>query len=819
MSIPSNINRFKIIKELGKGSQGVVYLAEDPHLERQVAIKLQKKNPLVRNNHHFMLIQEARTISKLQHPNIVPVYEAGEYDGRHYIVLEYVEGISLGILIKKKGAIDARESARLVSKILEGIAYIHEKGVIHGDLTPSNIQIDKNGVPRIMDFGISGMISLEKGVNRFPGGTPLYMSPEHFLQTPPVPQSDIFSLGLVFYEMLTGHPAFRAGNKSTMMRKIINTPVERPSLKNKTIDQELDRIILKALEKKQELRYTNALDMKKELDTYLDQDKKGGDIADTLQTDNRSTINFLLRRISHNKDFPTFSKYMIEINQKLSSKEKYLSASDVANSILKDYALTNKLLRLVNSAFYGISAGKITTVTRAVVVLGFEQVRLAAASLALFEHLQSKNQMEDLKNAAINSFTSGLLARNLAEKVSVGPEEAFICSMLYNLGNHLVIFYLPEEYKEIKKRMTQRGENEHTASHAVLGVSYNELGVAIASAWKLPDKIIHSMHRLPKGEAKSVKSEDDLLRGISNFSNELCDIISETDGDAREDAFSSLMVRFKKIVPLSQKELYKLFDTVKEDIDKYSDSVNVDLKGSDLIRRLTINIESRKGGTDSEETETHINSLDQKTQIFDSEPFPDSESHETIIDDESLHEMNGIGSTYASNESPLELLTNGIQEINNVLVENYDLNDVIIMILETMYRGFTFDRVIFCMMDATRKAMHARFGLGKAVDSSSKTFWFHVKESSDVFNLAISQGKDLRIKDSTASKIKPLIPEWYRKTINAPAFIIYPIFFNKICLGLFYGDKDEKGPPIPENLQNYMKILRSQMLLAIKKGR
>jgi len=515
-----------------------------------------------------------------------------------------------------------------------------------------------------------------------------------------------------------------------------------------------------------------------------------------------STVNFLLRRMRHNKDFPTFSKYMIEINQKLSSKEKYLSASDVANVILKDYSLTNKLLKMVNSAFYGISTGKVTTITKAVILLGFEKVRLAAASLILFKHLQSKNQTSELKDATINSLVSGLFARNLAERLEIETEEAFICSMLHNLGSHLVIFYLPEEYKEIKRRTAQTGEDETTASRSVLGVSYDDLGMAVAKTWKFPETIISSMERLPQGRIdKDLK--DNLLRSISNFSNEICDIISKTEENSLEKVLSATTNRFKKIIPLSQKQLFKLLGSLKEDVEKYSGVINIDIRNSSLVRRLTPDSEPQGQGSN----------------IYNTEHVSSHKSQETAMNNEPLHEEYGVPYTADDDEDTQHILASGIQEITNVLVENYNLNDVMIMILETMYRGFGFNRVIFCMMAATRKTMHARFGLGKDIDDLIKSFGFKLTKSSDFFNQAVSQGKDFCIDNSNASDIKAQIPGWYRKIINAPAFIIYPIFVNNICMGLFYADKEDKGMPVPENLLNYLNTLRSQMILAIKKGR
>ena len=799
MMIPSNIDHFRIIKQLGTGSHGVVYLAKDIRLERQVAIKMHTKRLSTRGNQDLKLMYEEHILSKLRHPNIIPVYETGEYKGTPFFVMEYVKGTSLRDLIKKDGQIVVPLTVTLISRILEGIAYIHKQGVIHGCLSPSNIQIENNITPRIMGFGMSGMIGQYTDKDRFPPGTPLYMSPEHFQQTRLLPQSDIFSLGLVWYEMLTGKPIFKTDDRFTL-QKIINQPVEPPSSKNKTVDKNLDRIILKAIEKKQELRYANAPDMKKAIDVCLDINKK---TKKTVQDDKHSTVEFLLRRMRRSKDFPSTSKYIVEINQKLTSKEKYFSASDLANVVLKDYALTNKLLKLVNSAFYGAVAGTVTTVTKAIVVLGFEQVRMAVVSLILFDHLRGKRHIEELKDCSASSFISGLFARNFAEKLSIEPEEAFICAMLRNLGKHLVLFHLQEEYEEIQRTMEQQGCDEQMASQSVLGISYDKLGVEISKAWKFPEKITTSMELLPNGKVGKTKSESDILRAISNYSNEVCRIVSNTQGDARIKELESISKNFSKIIPVSSKQLLRLLDSTKDEIEKHSKILNINIHNSNFVRRLAF------------EPEVH----DQIAPVRDTKPVTGIEGQKIAEKIEPVPEKKEVSPPTNSEDELRNTLINSIQEISNILVGKYKLSDLTIMILETMYRGFCFNRVIFCMVEQKGKRLQARFGFGKDIDTLIPKFGFEITKSSDIFNKAVSQAQDFFIDDSNAPNIKKHIPGWYRKILNAPAFIIYPFFINKVCLGLFYADREYKGPPISENQQNYMRTLRNQFIISVKQNR
>lgn len=801
MTTPEKIGRFNVIRELGRGSQGVVYLAVDPQLEREVAIKTLHRHVSGNGKRQKRLIREAKTVGKLQHPNIIPLYEAGEFQDRPYLVFEFVEGQSLRDLIKSNGQLVVHRAVGIMQQILSGIGYAHQQGIVHRDMSPSNILISQNDTPRIMDFGISIMTEGMDTRDNDLSGTPCYMSPEHFSKNPIGPCSDIFSIGLIFYEMLIGKPAIQADNDYAVMFKIANEAIPAPSKENEGIDQGLDSVVLRALEKDPDTRYADAFQMKRALDEYMEA-SGGGLSKETQKADTNATVDFLLRRMRHKSDFPTFSRHIMEINRMASSgKTNITSASQLSNTIIKDYALTNKLLKLVNSAFYGQFSGRITTVSRAVVILGFEQVRTAAASLILFEHLQNKSQSMELKDAAISSFMSGMIADDIAGNMGINlGEEAFICAMLRNLGKHLVIFYFPEEYEQIKRRMVQKDIDEVAASRAILGISYQELGEGVAKAWKFPVKITNSMRRLPKGNIEPAKSDEEMLRNISAFSNTLCHIASNSEGAERENAIKGLLKRFKKSVPVNKDQVSKLLDGAMEKVESYSDTLKIKTNKSRFLRNLA--------GYSKKIEEKNKPSEDSKSpdsQVFDAEspPYQGLEIQEDVA-------------SAGESRDPQSILINGIQEITNTLLEDYEINHVLIMILETMYRGFGFQRVVFCLADLRQGNIHARFGFGENIEKILEGFHFKMEKRPDVFNIAMTQSKDLGIEDAGDSRIQKGIPDWYRRLVSAPAFVLFPVIINKKPLGLIYADRDRKGHVLDGNQLRYMKTLCNQAVLAMK---
>lgn len=800
--MPEYIDRFKVLKELGKGSQGIVYLASDPRLERNVAIKTLHRSSVLNQGRQERLLSEAKTVSKLQHPNIVPLYEAGQDHGLLYLVFEYVDGISFKEQMRSVGQYVVHRAIRLIIQILDGISCAHGQGVVHRDLSPSNIMIDKNGLPRIMDFGISVVIGKGAVKEKEIAGTPSYMSPEHFSKEGVCAQSDIFSLGLIFYEMLTARPAIEADNDFTIMFKIANEKIEPPSKWNSAVDKELDAIVMKALERGLDMRYSSALEMKKELTDYLE--KRGDEDENGSGRAGHSTLDFLLRKIRYKSDFPTFSNNIVEINRKASvSMINKSSASELANVIIKDYSLTNKLLKLVNSAFYGQFAGKITTVSRAVIVLGFEQVRMAASSLMLFDQLKNKSQKEALRESVVSSFMSGIIARELAENMKEDEsEEAFICSMFHNLGKHLVLFYFEEEYAQIVSLMESKGIGEESAARSVLGMTYEDIGTGIGAIWQFPDRIINSMKSLPKGRLEQPKTEEERLNALSCFSNELCGILNSADDEQAGNNLKELLKRFEKGVPLTKKQLGKVLESARKTVDEFAGIYNINLKKSSLIRQ--------------------VDNFSKTRHLDEDEPGDNrAEMHGT--DDLSKCSFDDVSISSSLNDTreirdPQSILINGIQDITNTLLEDFRIDDVLTMILETMYRGFSFNRVLFCVYIARDTEIRARLGFGKDIKRILPEFRFKVTAYPDFFNFAVNQAKDIGVNDSRDLRFKKRIPEWYSKNISAPAFVLYPLTLNKKVAGLFYADREENGEVLSGNLVNYMKTLCNQAILAIKQS-
>ena len=286
--IGSTVSHYRIVDSLGSGGMGVVYLAEDITLGRKVALKfLSSTTPEYRSR----FLREARAVSKLVHPNIATVFDYGETDidlgdrakGTPYIVMELVKGTPLNEKLQS-GPLPLKEAVRIVSAIAEALGEAHEQGVVHRDVKPSNVVVKDNGQVKVLDFGLVKQIREEAGADDITAqmplsntqtrsdvivGTPLYLSPEQATGKKVDARSDLFALGAVLYECITGQSAFAGSSVIEIGAQVIYVTPKLPSKLNPAIPSELDKITMRALEKKVDGRYQSAKELIKDLHALL----------------------------------------------------------------------------------------------------------------------------------------------------------------------------------------------------------------------------------------------------------------------------------------------------------------------------------------------------------------------------------------------------------------------------------------------------------------------------------------------------------------------------------------------------------------------
>jgi len=262
---------YEILEELGRGGMGVVYQAWDHDLQRMVAIKTLNEQFARDKKIVERFVREARGAASLNHPNIVQVYFIGEQDGQTYFVMEHVVGETLAGRIKRKKVIGSQDAARLLRDVASGLAAAHDKGIIHRDIKPANIMINKEGVVKIADFGIARIPDYDlklTDTGQFLG-TPGYFSPEICMGHSPEKRSDIFSAGIVYFEMLTGNIPFNADSPYALMRQVAEARIPDVRILNNDVDGTTSEILKKMVQVNPEDRYESCQELMNHLDEYL----------------------------------------------------------------------------------------------------------------------------------------------------------------------------------------------------------------------------------------------------------------------------------------------------------------------------------------------------------------------------------------------------------------------------------------------------------------------------------------------------------------------------------------------------------------------
>jgi serine/threonine-protein kinase len=286
----SQLGRYRIRGELGRGAMGVVYKADDPALDRTVALKTINLSDDTegRAEYEARFLREAKAAGRLTHPHIITIHDFGEEGDLAYMAMELLKGTELRARMLQ-GAIPIREAIEIAAQVADGLGYAHEHGVVHRDIKPSNIMLVGRGQVKIMDFGVARMrVSDLKTSTGVVLGTPRYMSPEQVAGLPVDHRTDIFSLGIVLYEMLTGSPLFAGEDMPQIMHKVSKLEQAPPSRVNPEVPPMLDFILARALKKDPDVRYQDAYELAADLRSCL-VELGGGEAKKAKADDNSST--------------------------------------------------------------------------------------------------------------------------------------------------------------------------------------------------------------------------------------------------------------------------------------------------------------------------------------------------------------------------------------------------------------------------------------------------------------------------------------------------------------------------------------------------
>jgi HD-like signal output (HDOD) protein len=484
----------------------------------------------------------------------------------------------------------------------------------------------------------------------------------------------------------------------------------------------------------------------------------------------KTPLELLMEEMDRGGDFPALSSTIGEINRAIGDDSSRNDA--MTGIILRDIALTKKLLRLVNAAHLGTFNGEpISTISRAVVLLGFDAIRDAAISLLLFEHLNQHAHVDELKGEAVDSFFRGILGRLLAASAGVrDSEEAFIGALFRELGRLMARFHFYEKTQRIQRLMTDEGLGEDAAARRVLGVDFDQLGVAIAKHWHFPSPILQAMSPLPDAQVGAATSDAARLRVVANLARDLHRAVAGKPPEEPEQAIEALARRYRGAARIDKESLVETVRRAVEVLRSDAVIMNVDISKSVMAPLMS----PGKSGAEDGATED------------------------------------------SGADDPTSVLAQGIQDMTAMLLGEFQLADIFKTLAEVFYRTRLFDHVLVCVLDRASQSLVGRVALGRSAASMRDAFRIPLTATPDVFHAAIAQAQDILISDATADNIRDRIPAWYARVARAHAFLLLPIVADGKPLALLYADKLDQPLHLPPQVLGLLKALRSQATLALR---
>lgn len=773
------VGRFELQRLLGRGAQASVWLAHDPRLQRDVAVKLMAGSADAAAVSEWM--HEAHAVSRLSHPHIVPVFEADDGGGQPYLVFEYVEGGTVTELVRREGALAPRRAVELMVGVLDALAAAHAQGIVHRDLKPSNVLLGADGRARVMDFGIAARIS--GGADGRIVGTPGYLSPEAARGEAPSPRMDVFSAGVMLAELLAGQRLMVERDPMRALQRVQVEDLQLPPTAD--VDDTLRGIVQRALSRDPQRRHDSAAALRDALAAWL----QAGAASGAAEAAGHGTLDFLLRRMRHKSDFPALGESVVRIQRAASSEHESLGS--LSAEILRDVALTNKLLRMVNSAnFSHAGGGSIATVSRAVALIGFGGVRNLALSLVLLEHMQNKRHAAQLKEEFLRALMAGTLAGALAP-LARETEEVFIGALFQNLGRLLTEFYFPEEALQIRQ-LREQGVEIEAAAQRVLGLGLQDLAAGVARTWGLPDSLQRTM-RAPDGEvpARATERGIERARWIGRCANEITDCLLNHGPEQAGQAVTKLAERHARALDIAAKDIVGAATLARERLIEFARSMGVDVARGTAARRL----------------------------------FPDDA---TLSEPAPTLPMAGLAATApgqpADPAAVTEALTAGIADVTQSLASgDFKLNEVLRMVLETMHRALGLQRIVFCLRDAKTDTLTGRLALGAGGMAACKPFVIPLRDKPgapvDLFAAVCRKGVDTVISDTSRGGMVSRLPAWYVASVNAPSFLLLPLSMRQAPFGLIYADAATPGALAPQEKElALLRALRNQVVMAFRQA-
>jgi eukaryotic-like serine/threonine-protein kinase len=470
------------------------------------------------------------------------------------------------------------------------------------------------------------------------------------------------------------------------------------------------------------------------------------------------------------------------------------SVSELSNIVLKDYGLTSKLLKLVNSVHF-MRFGEVTTVSRAVILLGFQNIKNVVITMSLFENLQ-RSKASRFSSLLSRAIYAALMGEDIAKRMKhPNPEEAFLGSLFCCLGEIVAAYFTPDEYSTMQEILQGDTEVDGTEERRSLVIHfYRSVGIRVGRAWGLPAKMILCMKSIDSAEAVS-RANDDVLHCLCSIANSVAHISEQEIGEElRQQRIERALSFYGMKYDIVRKHIHEVRTSCAEDLEKFCSVYSIDLRKTALGEGLF------------------------------AQP-PDTPDREEIIDDleSDFLALSTVPGGREESQNPEVIFADGLRDVSRVLLDNYNLDDVFTIIMETVYRGLRPAGVTkaFLLVRNTKKpVMDVRLALGESTAVLRKWFVVNLNDGQeDVFNISLNRQKEVLVKDSSMPVVQRVVPDWLLKSLPVPSFLlVLPIVVTGKAIGALYveGPTEALSRIAPAHF-HHLAVLRDQAVLAVRK--
>ena len=868
----TQLGRFRLVSVLGRGAQATVWRAFDERLGRQVALKLLTASPngtAGAGPHAWQ--HEARVAGRLAHPHIVPVFDADQIDGQTLLVFELVPGKTLAEARRGQGPMPARDAVELMLGVVDALRAAHSQGIVHRDLKPSNILLDTDGRARVMDFGVAAWLAQAAEPDPTAGcivGTPGYLSPEAAAGAAPTPQMDVFGLGLVLAELLTGVPLLVERDAEQALRRVREQDLVLPD--DVAVDDRLRAVVQLAIARDPSARYDSAASLRDALMQWLEPP----DLSLPEPGAGHGTLDFLLRRMRYKSDFPALTEHVLRIQRMASSDSENLNR--LADEILKDVALTQKLLRLVNTVKYRRNGVGISSISRAVALVGLAGIRNLALSLVLVEHMKDKAHAQRLKAGFLRSLLAGQIASTLCTDPREA-EEVFLGAMFYNLGGLLTEYYFPDEAEAIRTQLRHAAETTaHSggapihpdlladrAAGVVLGLGFEALGVGVAKHWGLPESLQRCMRRPDTASPHHpVAPGPERLRWLAIAANEIADAVWHSDEESLPVKLEAVVQRHGRALDLRTPAVAQATEAARLALSQMAPAMGLVLpvrskpKPAAGAKTLQVNPNEAAVAKAAAEAATVVQPrLDTSADTVMAAGAAKNLGGATPADPAAAPATSDAGvakieaavrqaragvaphpavapmatdppqPASADSDRAVAALSAGIGVVASALAnDGVKINQVLHKVMDTMQRALGLQRVVFCLREPASGMLTGRFGLGDRAAALSPHFKVALQwpagQAPDLFGALCLKARDTVIADCRASAIAARLPDWYRQQVNAPSLLLLPMMLKGAPFGLIYADwAPASSNPVGERELALLRTLRNQAVMGFRQAK